>query len=127
MSRNLRWKLVVILTLVIGTSAFAWVPPLADRLGLPLPGFMAERRLSLGLDLRGGVQFVLRVNAQEALDVDASLTRDEESGDWKLSGDQERLYVTMPKVGQVAVVNTGPGVIWPTVIASRSCSLVSQW
>ncbi len=77
MYRNLRWKLVVILALIIGTSAFAWVPPLADRLGLPLPGFMAERRLSLGLDLKGGVQFVLRVNAQEALGVDASLTRDD--------------------------------------------------
>lgn len=67
MHRNLRWKLVVILALVIGTSAFAWVPPVADRLGLPLPGFTSERRLLLGLDLRGGVQFVLRVNAQEAL------------------------------------------------------------
>jgi SecD/SecF fusion protein len=77
MYRNLRWKLIVVLALLIGTSAFAWVPPLADRLGLPLPGFMAERRLSLGLDLTGGVQFVLRVNAQEALGVDAALTRDD--------------------------------------------------
>ena len=77
MYRNLRWKLVVILALVIGTSAFAWGPPLANRLGLPLPEFMAERRLSLGLDLTGGVQFVLRVNAREALGVDPSQTRDD--------------------------------------------------
>ena len=77
MCRNLRWKVVVILALVISASAFAWVPPLADRLGLQLPGFMAERRLSLGLDLRGGVQFVLRVNTEEALGADASLTRDD--------------------------------------------------
>ena len=77
MYRNLRWKLIVILVIVIGTSAFAWVPPLANRLGLPLPEFMAERRLSLGLDLKGGVQFVLRVNAQEALDVAPSQTRDD--------------------------------------------------
>jgi SecD/SecF fusion protein len=77
MYRNLRWKLVVILAVVVGTSAFAWVPPLANRLGLPLPEFMAERRLSLGLDLTGGVQFVLRVNAHEALGVDPSQTRDD--------------------------------------------------
>jgi preprotein translocase subunit SecD len=77
MYRNLRWKLVVILALVICTSAFAWVQPLAERLRVPLPGFMAERRLSLGLDLKGGVQFILRVNAQEALGIDASLTRDD--------------------------------------------------
>jgi SecD/SecF fusion protein len=77
MRRQLRWKLVVTLALVIGASAFAWVPPLADRLGLPLPRVLAERRLSLGLDLRGGVQFVLRVNVHEALAVDPTVTRDE--------------------------------------------------
>jgi SecD/SecF fusion protein len=77
MRRTLRWKFVVILAVVISVSAFAWVPPLADRLGVPIPGFLAERRLSLGLDLKGGVQFVLRVNAEEALEVDATLTRDE--------------------------------------------------
>jgi SecD/SecF fusion protein len=77
MSRNLLWKLGLVLALVVGTSAFAWVPPLADHLGRALPEFMADRRLSLGLDLKGGVQFVLRVNTQEALAGDASLTRDE--------------------------------------------------
>lgn len=77
MHRKLRWKFAVILAVVIGLSAFAWGPPLADRLGLPLPGFMGERRLSLGLDLQGGVQFVLRVNAEEALGLDATLARDE--------------------------------------------------
>jgi preprotein translocase SecF subunit len=77
MRRQLRLKLVVILALVIGASAFAWVPPLADRLGLPLPRVLAEQRLSLGLDLSGGVQFVLRVNVHEALAVDPTVTRDE--------------------------------------------------
>jgi SecD/SecF fusion protein len=77
MHRRLRWKLVVVLAVVIGTSAFAWFPPLADRLGLHVPGFLDQRRLLLGLDLEGGVQFVLRVNAGEALAVDSTLTRDE--------------------------------------------------
>jgi SecD/SecF fusion protein len=77
MHRRLRWKLVVLLAVVFGTSAFAWFPPLADHLGLHVPGFLAQRRLLLGLDLEGGVQFVLRVNAGEALAVDSTLTRDE--------------------------------------------------
>jgi preprotein translocase SecF subunit len=77
MNRNVRWKLVVLLVVVIGTSAVAWVPPLAERLGIATSGFMAERRLRLGLDLRGGVQFVLRVNADEALSVDSASTRDD--------------------------------------------------
>ena len=54
MNRRLLWKLVLILAVVIGTSAFAWFPPLG-------------KGLLLGLDLKGGVQFVLRVNADEAL------------------------------------------------------------
>jgi preprotein translocase SecF subunit len=82
MNRRLRWKLVVILAVVIGTSAIAWFPPLADRLGLPAPRFLTQKRLRLGLDLRGGVQFVLQVNADEALtrvnaDEAPTVTRDE--------------------------------------------------
>ena len=67
MIRKLRWKLVVILAVVIGTSAFAWLPPVAEQLGLGVPGFFTQKRLLLGLDLKGGVQFVLRVNADEVL------------------------------------------------------------
>jgi SecD/SecF fusion protein len=67
MIRKLHWKLVVILAVVIGTSAFAWLPPVAEQLGLRVPAFFTEKRLLLGLDLRGGVQFVLRVNAGEVL------------------------------------------------------------
>jgi SecD/SecF fusion protein len=67
MIRKLRWKLVVSLAVVIGTSAFAWLPPVADQLGLRVPGVFTEKRLLLGLDLKGGVQFVLRVNDDEVL------------------------------------------------------------
>jgi protein-export membrane protein SecD/preprotein translocase SecF subunit len=77
MHRRLRWKLAVILAVVVGTSAIAWFPPLAARLGLPGPAFLARKGLRLGLDLRGGVQFVLRVNADEALGKGTTATRDE--------------------------------------------------
>jgi SecD/SecF fusion protein len=77
MNRRLRWKLVLILIVVIGTSALAWFPPLAERLGLRGPGFLTQQRLHFGLDLKGGVQFVLRVNAGEALAVDSTATREE--------------------------------------------------
>ena len=82
MNRRLRWKLVLILAVVISTSAIAWLPPLAERLGVAEPGLLAQSRLRLGLDLKGGVQFVLKVHADEALAPvhagDAStLTRDD--------------------------------------------------
>jgi SecD/SecF fusion protein len=73
----LRWKLVVILVVVIGTSAVAWLPPLGGRLGLAGPAFLTRNRLLLGLDLKGGVQFVLRVNADEVLGEGTTVTRDE--------------------------------------------------
>jgi SecD/SecF fusion protein len=77
MHRRLGWKLVVIFIVLVWTSGFAWFPPLAERLGMPVPRFFAERRLQLGLDLKGGVQFVLRANADEALAVDDTITRDD--------------------------------------------------
>jgi preprotein translocase subunit SecD len=36
-----------------------------------------QKRLALGLDLKGGVQFQLRVNVDEALRASAGVTRDE--------------------------------------------------
>jgi preprotein translocase subunit SecD len=56
MHRLLRWKLVVVLVTIIGTSAFAWLPPLASVAGLRVPRALAETGLRLGLDLQGAVR-----------------------------------------------------------------------
>src|SRR5262245_8599745 len=67
MNRRLRWRIAVTLVVTLGLSIFAWYPMLADRAGLPNPEFMRERRPRLGLDLRGGVHMVLRVNTDDAV------------------------------------------------------------
>jgi len=77
MNLSLRWRVAFVLAVIFGSSIFAWYPPLADFAGLSGPGFLLEKRLTLGLDLRGGVQFVLRVNVDEALGANAQVTRDE--------------------------------------------------
>jgi SecD/SecF fusion protein len=77
MNRRLRWKIVFVLALTIGGSISAWYPPLADRLGLSGPRFLLRQRLALGLDLKGGVQFELRVNVNDALGAGSQATRDE--------------------------------------------------
>jgi preprotein translocase subunit SecD len=61
MAKNLRWKLLVILG-VVGLSVFAFYPP--------------DRKLHLGLDLKGGVQLVLRVETEQALKVETDTTTD---------------------------------------------------
>jgi preprotein translocase subunit SecD len=76
MSKRLRWRVCVTLAVTLGLSLLAWYPPLADRLGLPLPESVEDRRLRLGLDLAGGVQTVLRVNAEEALAAETRHTAD---------------------------------------------------
>jgi preprotein translocase subunit SecD len=67
MYKNLRWKLlatVVVLAWFIGYGVY---PILAQRYDLPIPAWLAAKRLKLGLDLQGGVHLVLRVQTDDAL------------------------------------------------------------
>ncbi len=64
---NLRWKIVLILVVLIVFSAVGVYPILAGRYGLPAPAWLTSRALKLGLDLKGGVHLVLRVNTDDAL------------------------------------------------------------
>ena len=67
MDKRLRRRVMVTAAVTLGVSAFAWYPFLADRLGLPGAAYVAEKRLRLGLDLKGGVHLVLRVNTDDAV------------------------------------------------------------
>ena len=64
---NLRWKLILIVVVFLVFSAVGVYPILAGRFGLPAPGWLMARQLKLGLDLKGGVHLVLRVNTDDAL------------------------------------------------------------
>ena len=58
---NLRWKILAIV-LVIGLAVWAFTPP--------------SQRVRLGLDLKGGVHLVLRVNTDDALRIETQTTAD---------------------------------------------------
>ena len=49
------------------SSAVGVYPILATRYGLPAPQWLRDRQLKLGLDLKGGVHLVLRVQTDDAL------------------------------------------------------------
>ena len=74
MNRRLRWRLVATVVVTFGISLFAWYPVVADRYGLAIPDFLLEKRPRLGLDLKGGVQMVLRVNTDDAVLVETRNT-----------------------------------------------------
>src|SRR5258706_14962334 len=64
---NLRWKVVTILTVFVLFFGLGVYPILASRYHLPSPGWLQEKQLKLGLDLKGGVHLVLRVQTDDAL------------------------------------------------------------
>jgi preprotein translocase subunit SecD len=61
MAKNLRWKLLIIVG-VIALSIFSFYPP--------------AQKIKLGLDLKGGVQLVLRVQTDDALRIETETTAD---------------------------------------------------
>ncbi len=62
MKRNLLWRGLVILASILAAVAAAWPP---------------KEKISLGLDLRGGMHLVLQVHTEDALraDTDADMAR----------------------------------------------------
>jgi preprotein translocase subunit SecD len=61
MSKNLRWKLLTIVA-VLGLSIWAFMPP--------------QDKVRLGLDLKGGVHLVMRVQTDDALRVETETSAD---------------------------------------------------
>ena len=64
---NLRWKGITIVVVFVVFFAVGVYPILSARYGLPSPGWLQEKQLKLGLDLKGGVHLVLRVETDDAL------------------------------------------------------------
>ena len=67
MNKNLRWKVITIVLVFITFFALGVYPIMAQRYGLPAPGWLMAKQLKLGLDLKGGVHLVLRVHTGDAL------------------------------------------------------------
>ncbi len=61
MAKNLRWKLLIIIG-VIALSVYAFYPP--------------DQRIRLGLDLKGGVHLVLRVQTEDAVQLETQTAAD---------------------------------------------------
>jgi preprotein translocase subunit SecD len=64
---NLRWKLFVTIAVTVIFGAVGVYPIVASWLGITQPKVLIDRAIKLGLDLRGGVHLVLRVQTDDAL------------------------------------------------------------
>src|SRR6266850_8595292 len=72
---NLRWKVVTILAVFVIFASVGVYPIIAQRYGINQPSWLMDKALKLGLDLKGGVHLVLRVQTEDAL----RLVTDQES------------------------------------------------
>src|SRR5215217_2017520 len=69
MNKNLRWKLITTLVVLVVFTAFGVYPIVASQYGINSPSWLIGKLLKLGLDLKGGVHLVLRVQTEDALRV----------------------------------------------------------
>ena len=67
MGGKLLWKMIAIGVVLVIFGALGVYPLVAPRLGLALPRWLADHQLALGLDLKGGVQLVVRVDTEYAV------------------------------------------------------------
>jgi preprotein translocase subunit SecD len=67
---NIRWKVLTILAVLVLFAAVGVYPLVAARYGITKPEWLVSHGLKLGLDLKGGVHLVLRVQTDDALRVE---------------------------------------------------------
>jgi preprotein translocase subunit SecD len=67
MYKNLRWKVLTILTVFVVFFSIGVYPLLSEHYHWPCPSWLKAKQLKLGLDLKGGVHLVLKVNTDDAL------------------------------------------------------------
>jgi preprotein translocase subunit SecD len=77
MNKNIRWKLLTSLAVFVIFFGLGVYPILAQHYHLPLPAWLAKKQLKLGLDLKGGVHLVLRVQTDEALKIHTTTTSEQ--------------------------------------------------
>ena len=89
---NLRWKVVTILAVFVLFTAVGIYPLVAQRYGINQPSWLMDKALKLGLDLKGGVHLVLRVQTEDAL----RLVTDQESE--RLREELKNKNITVSKI-----------------------------
>ncbi len=79
--QNIRWKVITILVVFVVFAGVGVYPIVASRYHVPSPGWLQEKQLKLGLDLKGGVNLEMRVETDAALkletDQDSERLREE--------------------------------------------------
>jgi preprotein translocase subunit SecD len=95
--QNLRWKVVTILVVLFVFTAVGVYPIVAAWKGLPAPAWLMEKQLKLGLDLKGGVHLVLRVQTDDALRLESETEME------RLRGELQTRNIPFTNIAPVSV------------------------
>src|SRR3954462_9537762 len=96
MYKNLRWKTLTIVVVLLVFSVLGVYPLLAQKYDGASPAALQAKALKLGLDLKGGVQLVLRVNTDDALRATTVSTSEQLRSSLTTSGITPTINVTAP-------------------------------
>jgi preprotein translocase subunit SecD len=67
---DIRWKVITIISVFVIFASVGVYPLFASYYGVNKPSWLMDKMLKLGLDLKGGVHLVLRVQTDDALKVE---------------------------------------------------------
>jgi preprotein translocase subunit SecD len=83
---NLRWKVVLIVGVLVAFSAVGIYPIIAAHYGVHSPSLLMDKQLKLGLDLKGGVHLELRVKTDDALKLETEQESERLRADLMMKG-----------------------------------------
>ena len=107
MNKNIRWKVITILAVLVIFAAVGVYPIIASQYGIKSPSWLMEKQLKLGLDLKGGVHLVLRVQTDDAI----RLESEQEMERLRAALRTRNINVTsltMPSIAQIRVEGVPP-------------------
>jgi preprotein translocase subunit SecD len=107
MNKNIRWKVITIVAVLVIFAAVGVYPIIASQYGITSPSWLMAKQLKLGLDLKGGVHLVLRVQTDDAIRLE---------GEQEMERLREALRtrninvtgLTMPTIAQIRVEGVPP-------------------
>ena len=105
--QNIRWKVITILVVLVVFSGVGVYPIFAARYHWPSPGWLQEKQLKLGLDLKGGVNLEMRVQTDDALKLETD-TESERLREELTKRSIPFTNITTPSVSQFRVEGVPP-------------------
>jgi preprotein translocase subunit SecD len=101
MYKNLRWKILTIVAVFAVFFTVGVYPLMAERFHWPIPAALKAKALKLGLDLKGGVQLVMKVNTDDALRTTTTSTAEQLRASLATSNINPMVTVVSPTVFRV--------------------------